>query len=223
MMMVFRAAGVVTSLIILLVSLFSLPEIDAAFKQTQSELAVLHRTHQAMLTLDRQQQQELRRIQRIIHRYNPAMADSLKSRIAAEIVAMSRKYDHLDIDFICATITHESAQTWRPTVKSPVGAIGLMQVMPQTGLFLAAQAGLEWHPSILKDPIINIQLGCQYLNELVKRYGKDGGLAAYNGGPGQARRWLAANRNNNVLFEETQFYIPSIMKLYNQFRAERRL
>ncbi len=219
----FRVAGFAFSLVILLVSIFYLFHVNLSFEHAQSEFSVLYKTQTAMLNLDQHRRRELRRIERLIHRYNPAMTDSLTSRIAAEIVAMSRKYDHLDIDFICATITHESAQTWRPTIKSPVGAIGLMQVMPQTGSFLAAQAGLEWHPLILNDPIVNIQLGCQYLNELVKMFGKDGGLAAYNGGPRQARRWLAANRNNNVLFAETQFYIPSIMKLYNQFRAERRL
>lgn len=72
----------------------------------------------------------LAKIVGIIEIYNEKMSAQQKRRIANEIYEMSLKYENLDIDLICATITHESALTWRPNVVSPVGAVGLMQIMP---------------------------------------------------------------------------------------------
>jgi soluble lytic murein transglycosylase len=69
---------------------------------------------------------------------------------------------------------------------SHVGAMGLMQIMPQTGAQLARELGLEWRgPDTLLDPRVNVQLGVSYLRQLADRY--DGSwraaLAAYNWGP----------------------------------------
>lgn len=158
----------------------------------------------------------------IISRYNRTMSDSMKYAIANEIYLMSQKYPNLNIDFIAATITHESAKTWDPTVVSRVGALGLMQIMPATGAFLAVEEGIPWTTAerVLFDPITNIRLGCRYLNDMVALYEKDGGLAAYNGGPRRAEMWLAQNRNDQILWEETRNYIPAVLKLYDKFRSE---
>ncbi|HEX9653761.1 MAG TPA: transglycosylase SLT domain-containing protein, partial [bacterium] len=96
------------------------------------------------------------RVIRIIDTYNENMSAATKYEVANEIYEMSLKYDNLDIDLICATITHESALTWRPTVISPVGARGLMQIMPYVGQVLCREEGLEWTSTeeILYDPVI---------------------------------------------------------------------
>lgn len=75
---------------------------------------------------------------------------------------------------------------------SPVGAIGLMQVMPGTGEELAARYGIRWvGPQTLFEPTVNIQLGVAYLRELSDRYGSlSTALAAYNWGPGHIDRRL---------------------------------
>jgi soluble lytic murein transglycosylase len=75
---------------------------------------------------------------------------------------------------------------------SPVGAIGLMQVMPETGEELAARLGIHWvGPQTLFDPTVNIRLGVAYLRELSDRYGSlPTALAAYNWGPGRIDRRL---------------------------------
>ena len=166
-------------------------------------------------------QATLTKISDIISRYNQHMGDVQKFEIADEIYLMSQKYPNLNVDFICATITHESAKTWDPEITSQVGARGLMQVMPATGAFLAVEEGLEYTSAkMLYDPIVNIRLGCRYLSEMVDMYDEDGGLAAYNSGPKRAEMWIAANRNNRVLFAETRNYIPAVMKLYQEFRSE---
>ena len=75
---------------------------------------------------------------------------------------------------------------------SPVGAIGLMQVMPETGEELAARLGIHWvGPQTLFDPTTNVRLGVAYLRELSDRYGSlETALAAYNWGPGRIDRRL---------------------------------
>ncbi len=169
-----------------------------------------------------ERQSSLEKVTQIISRYNADMSDSLKLAIANEIYLMTQKYPNLNVNFISATITHESAKTWDPKVTSYVGAMGLMQVMPQTGAFLAVEEGIEWTSAedILYDPILNIRLGCRYLNDLVGLYEKDGGLAAYNGGPKRAEMWIAGNRNNQILWEETRSYVPAVLELYHKFRSE---
>ncbi len=155
----------------------------------------------------------------IIDQYNDEMSRADKYAIANEIYKMSVKYENLDIDLICATITHESARTWRPDVISHAGAIGLMQIMPYTGAFLSKHEGIEWTShEVLYNPIYNIRMGCRYLSMLIELYHIDGGLAAYNGGERRAAMWLASGRNDEVLFEETRGYIPAVLKLYDAYK-----
>jgi soluble lytic murein transglycosylase-like protein len=156
----------------------------------------------------------------VINTYNPKLAPELKQVIANEIVDMSLRYDNLDTDLICATITHESALTWRPDIKSPAGAIGLMQLMPHTAWALSRKEDIRWTNAaeILNNPIYNIRLGCSYLSALVQSYHLDGGLAAYNGGSSRAEKWLASGRDDEVLFEETREYVPAVLRLYDAFK-----
>lgn len=68
---------------------------------------------------------------------------------------------------------------------SRVGAMGLMQVMPATGAYLAERHGVEWRgPRTLFDPVANVTLGIAYLEELRDRFDElSTALAAYNYGP----------------------------------------
>lgn len=191
--------------------------------QSAMRMADLERTIntlKAAMSVDTIRQYQLQKIMAIIERYNPAMPSGKKYEIADEIYQMSIKYPNLSVDLICATITHESALTWRPDVRSQAGAMGLMQIMPATGVFLAADEGIPWTTpkDILYDPILNIRLGCRYLSALISLYQLDGGLAAYNGGEKRAAMWLASGKDNRVLWEETRGYIPAVLKLYEQFQ-----
>lgn len=224
-----RARGWMSPVLIILISGFVLgcmslyfEHSDAATDAQIRSVATTFTIHNSLQAIHNERQATIFKIVQIIERYNKRMSDSLKHTIADEIYTMSLKYPNLNPDFIVATITHESAKTWDPKVTSNVGAMGLMQVMPATGAFLAVEEGVEWHSaeSVLYDPILNIRLGCRYLNELVGLYEKDGGLAAYNGGPRRAEMWIAQNKDNRILWEETRHYIPAVLKLYDQFRSE---
>lgn len=106
-----------------------------------------------------------------------------------EILAGAAEFD-LDPYLVCGVIFTESG--FRSQAKSNVGALGLMQLMPATGLEEAELLGIEGvKEQGLTEPSLNIRLGCQYLRKLLDEFGAESvALAAYNAGPGRVRQWL---------------------------------
>jgi soluble lytic murein transglycosylase len=104
------------------------------------------------------------------------------SRVSVAIAAESSRAD-LPLELVLAVIQVESSGY--NFAVSPVGAMGLMQLMPATAEGVARRIGLRWVGSpMLFDPVSNVQLGVLYLRELVDRYGSlTTALAAYNWGP----------------------------------------
>jgi hypothetical protein len=204
---------------------FSFPRPPELGKQ-QTSVLELERTLQrlqAIVQRDSARVADVQKILTIMERHSPAISAELKLEIATAIQEMTVKYSNLDLELICATITHETGRTWHPRSISPVGARGLMQIMPFTGEKLARAEGISWSSpeEILFDPILNVRLGCRYLSALVQAYNIDGGLAAYNGGEKRAERWLQSGRATGILAEETSYYVPSILKLYAEYRRLR--
>jgi D-alanyl-D-alanine carboxypeptidase len=89
-------------------------------------------------------------------------------------------------------------------ITSSAGAMGLMQVMPQTYVVLQARYGLGGDPY---DPRNNILAGTAYIREMYDRYGAPTFLAAYNAGPQRVDEYLAGD---GPLPDETQNYVASI-------------
>jgi TolA-binding protein len=92
--------------------------------------------------------------------------------------------------WLWGTMRQESC--FNPRAHSGAGACGLIQIMPETGRFIAAQRGASsFDPSVLWDPATNLDYGAWYLSYLRSRVGSDilDILAAYNGGPGRVERW----------------------------------
>ena len=90
---------------------------------------------------------------------------------------------------------------------SPKGAMGLMQIMPDTWAELRSRYGLGADPY---DPHDNIMAGTAYLRELHDRYGERGFLAAYNAGPERYEDHLATGR---PLPAETLSYMTAVASL----------
>ena len=88
--------------------------------------------------------------------------------------------------------------------RSQKGAMGLMQIMPQTWSELRARYDLGADPY---DPRDNILAGAAYIRELYQRFGAPGFLAAYNAGPGRYEHHLATDR---PLPDETQEYVARL-------------
>jgi hypothetical protein len=96
---------------------------------------------------------------------------------------------------------------------SPQGAMGLMQIMPDTWAGLRARHGLGADPY---EPRDNILAGAAYLREMHDRYGSPGFLAAYNAGPARHDEYLAMGRE---LPAETQLYVAMLAPLIGEGQA----
>ena len=121
-----------------------------------------------------------------------------------------------------------------PTARSPVGALGLMQLMPDTARAMAKNEGLRHSTEMLtRQPDYNVRLGSAYLQSLVRRY--DGAyilaIAAYNAGPSRVNNWIEAfgdPRQNNIdpidwieriPFTETRNYVHRVLENVQIYRA----
>jgi soluble lytic murein transglycosylase len=111
-------------------------------------------------------------------------------RLAVAIVREAER-NNVDPMLVVAVIRCESS--FNNYAVSHVGAMGLMQVMPDTGTYLADKAGIRLGRSTnLFDSETNIELGTAYLADLIKRFGSiEHALVAYNAGPGLAKKILA--------------------------------
>jgi soluble lytic murein transglycosylase len=114
-----------------------------------------------------------------------------------------------------------------PEAVSVAGAMGMMQVMPSAAKSSAKAAGLRYRPGdLLIDPEYNIQLG---MVDIANVYGRAEGslalaIASYNAGPGNVRKWLAANGDprdgkvdvidwiEEIPFGETRNYVERVIE-----------
>ena len=127
----------------------------------------------------------------------------------------SAKYS-IDPYLVCGIIYVESK--FDPFSESKVGAIGLMQVMPNTGTWIAKKQGRKFDPDNLTSPEINIDMGCWYFNYLRSKYGDEKlALAAYNSGYKNVDRWLKQAGSGTVEdlvakipFKETRMFIRRV-------------
>jgi soluble lytic murein transglycosylase len=96
----------------------------------------------------------------------------------------------VDIDWLYAIARQESA--FMPDAKSPVGAMGLLQLMPTTATVIAKKQGYRLNVNSLRQPATNIDLGSSYLQSLLKTFNDNRILAtaSYNGGPTRIKRFV---------------------------------
>ena len=123
-----------------------------------------------------------------------------------DILQWSAAHD-LAPEWVASVIRNESR--FRPQAVSPVGAIGLMQIMPETGTWIAQQLQLtRYSATLLNDVSLNIEMGTWYLRYLLDRFVTlDAALMAYNAGPANAERWEG---NLELAFPGTQQYVYRI-------------
>ena len=118
-------------------------------------------------------------------------------------------YD-LDPALVAAVIYQESK--FDPNAQSDSGAVGLMQLLPETAEGIAARTGgSEFHVRDLRNPEINVRYGSWYLRHLLDKYGSEHkALAAYNGGQG--------NVDRGVVYRETEHYVDRVLELRRIYR-----
>ena len=134
----------------------------------------------------------------------PMAAANLADPYAADITEASRRFG-IPESWIRAVMRVESSG--RAHAISPKGAIGLMQIMPDTWAGLRQRYRLGRNP---RDPRDNILAGAAYLREMHDRYGAAGFLAAYNAGPGRYQDHVSTGR---PLPAETLAYVAALAPL----------
>jgi soluble lytic murein transglycosylase len=128
---------------------------------------------------------------------------------------------------VAGIIRQESA--FDPRATSPVGARGLMQLMPNTAREISRKLDIPYAPSGLYDPDTSVLLGAAYFKQLLDAF--DGNvelaLASYNGGPNRIRRmWAEASGTGaglddfveNLSIEESRDYVKRILILADSYR-----
>jgi soluble lytic murein transglycosylase len=129
--------------------------------------------------------------------------------------AHAQHYD-LDPAFLAAVIEDESK--FDSNAKSSAGAIGLMQLQPETAKGIAIRTGgSKFVLSDLYDPELNVRYGAWYLHHLMQKYGDERlALAAYNAGQENVDRWRAAGED--IQFPETLAYVDKVERLKGIYR-----
>jgi soluble lytic murein transglycosylase len=138
-------------------------------------------------------------------------------RLAYAIVAEAAEA-RFDPIFVAAVIKSES--TFKKTARSYAGAVGLMQLMPDTARYISKVANIEWLGfSQLNDPSYNIRLGISYLQYLHRLF--DGNrelvLIAYNWGPANLSDAL---KNGSHIPSSTKKYARTIISDHARWKQE---
>ena len=138
-----------------------------------------------------------------------------------ELICRYAAQQSLDPLLVAALIKTES--NYRTDAISTRGAVGLMQLMPETARWVAAKRGEPFNAALLFDPEANIRFGTWYLTHLRQEFGGDTllALAAYNGGRTNVKKWLEeqtwtgrAIDLDQVPFPETRQFIRKTIWTY---------
>ncbi len=136
-------------------------------------------------------------------------------RYDAIVRAHARNY-RLDPALLAAVIYQESR--FRPDARSVSGAIGLMQLLPDTARGIAIRTGgTAFRTADLYVPELNVRYGSWYLRHLLDRYDDEPtALAAYNAGQDNVDRWR--REGVGIQFAETRAYVERVEKLKVVYR-----
>jgi len=135
--------------------------------------------------------------------------------------------EEYNVDPLLVISVIRAESKFRPNSESPKGALGLMQLMPETAKWIADTIGDgSYELSKLKDPARNIQYGTWYIASLEKEF-RDITLvlAAYNGGRGHVNEWIRTEQLNleeiktqDIPFRETREYVEKVLANYEVYK-----
>jgi soluble lytic murein transglycosylase len=225
------------------------PEAIATFRTetgTQTELDVNQQFTEALLLLA--QGENLQGINQV---WSLNQAEKPEDRLQWEDLRQSPIYWHALFPFpyndlivkwsqkrqlnpLLSTALIRQESRFERKIKSPVGATGLMQVMPATGKMVASAIGLPKFS--LTDPNDNINLGTWYLDYTHREFSNNSllAVASYNAGPGNVSQWVQRYQTTDpdlfvekIPFKETKGYIETVfgnywnyMRIYNPELAQ---
>ena len=143
------------------------------------------------------------------------------------------KYPNKPEKSLLLSITRQESN-FDATARSPVGARGLMQLMPATAKAISRQLRIQYdRDALTQNPAYNIELGSKYLGDLINQF--DGSyimaIAGYNAGPHRVRRWVKKFGDprkpgidpidwiEQIPFTETRNYVQRVMENLQVYRA----
>ncbi|MDI3257617.1 MAG: lytic transglycosylase domain-containing protein [Kyrpidia sp.] len=142
-----------------------------------------------------------------------------------DIRAEAGRYD-LDPLLVAAVVRVESS--FVEDRVSKVGAVGLMQLMPDTAQWIVQQPGApRVSPDALKDPKTSLAMGTWYLSYLVHRFQGNSvaAVAAYNAGPNRVERWLKEGQWDGTLDQadripvgETRHFVQRVFFTFDRYK-----
>lgn len=156
-----------------------------------------------------------------------------------QIIQREAKQMHVDPLLIAALVRVESH--FREDDISHAGAVGLMQLMPSTALWIAGQTGQSLKPPSslgtnvnskdsaywLSNPSVNVRLGSWYMAYLLKIFHNrlPEAVAAYNAGPNRVQRWISEGTwtgnemtSDDIPVRETRHFLARVMYTYDIFK-----
>jgi soluble lytic murein transglycosylase len=144
------------------------------------------------------------------------VAQRFPTPLRNEVLEKTRQAN-LEAAYVYGLIRQESR--FIMDARSVVGASGLMQLMPATARWTARKIGLDYKPSMITDPHVNLRLGTAYLKLMLDDFegAQPLAVAGYNAGPNRPRRWRegreleAAIWVENVPFDETRDYVKKVL------------
>jgi peptidoglycan lytic transglycosylase len=152
-----------------------------------------------------------------IHLTRPAWYERLWHPLRYEEIVLGHARNYrLDPALLAAVIYQESK--FNPDARSARGAIGLMQLLPDTARGIAERTGgTKFRVADLTDPELNVRYGSWYLRHLLDKYGSERtALAAYNAGQANVDTWK--KRGLPVQFEETRDFVDRVEHLKATYR-----
>lgn len=145
----------------------------------------------------------------------------------ADEIKKSAALYQVDPLLVAAVIRVES--NYRKDAVSPKGAVGIMQLMPDTAKWILQRQEFKIYSveEAGERPDVNIRLGTWYIRELHRQFGGNLALslAAYNAGPGTVRQWLSKSiwdgkesTLNDIPYGETRHYVQRVMYYYKKYK-----
>lgn len=142
-----------------------------------------------------------------------------------EIVQQESSENGLESDLVYAVIKAESK--FDADAVSHAGAVGLMQLTPETFNWVYERSGIDPSSLDIYSPKDNIRAGCLLLKLLIEHYGNiETALAAYNAGMGNCSSWLEDSNYSSdgvtlhtIPFPETRKYVENVMNNYSKYKS----
>lgn len=142
-----------------------------------------------------------------------------KRKYSNYVLQFSKEYN-LDEALVYAVIKAESNFDTNAVSKS--GALGLMQIIPNTAKWIAGELGEEYELHRMFEPETNIKYGCFYLNYLFEKFQDvDTVVCAYNAGEVAVLAWIENGELNQdkIDYKETKKYLSRVKGFYNIYKS----